>query len=151
MIWYVCSKVFLKYLKTDGATLVEVSRTKNFPGKMVISGDWQLIWSGLSAGSELNSVQVLSHVWLFVTPCTVACQASLSITNSQSLLKLMSIESVMPFNHLIFSYPLLLLPSIFASIRVFSNESVLCIRWPKYWEFQLQHQSFQWIFRTYFL
>ena len=68
------------------------------------------------------------------TPWTAACQASLSITNSQSLLKLMSIESVMPFNHLI-CCPLVLLPSIFPSIRVFSNESVLCIRWSKYWSF----------------
>ena len=76
-----------------------------------------------------SSVQSLSHVRLFVTPWTAACQASLSITNSQSLLKLMSFESVMPSNHLI------LCPSIFHSIRVFSNESVLCIRWPKYWRF----------------
>ena len=68
-----------------------------------------------------------------VTPWTAACRASLSITNSQSLLELMSIESVMPSNHLILCHPLLLLPSIFSSIRVFSNESVLCIRWPKYW------------------
>ena len=66
---------------------------------------------------------------------TAACQASLSITNSQSLLKLISIESVMPSNHLILCHPLLLLPSVFPSIRVFSNESVLCIRWPKYWSF----------------
>ena len=82
-----------------------------------------------------SSVQSLSHVWLFVTPWTAAHQASLSITNSQSLLKLMSIESVMPSNHLILCHPLLLLPSIFPSIRVFSNEPVLCIRWPKYWSF----------------
>ena len=68
-------------------------------------------------------------------PWTAACQASLSITNSRSLLKLMSIKSVMPSNHLILSHPLLLLPSIFPSIRVFSNESVICIRWPKYWSF----------------
>ena len=81
------------------------------------------------------SVQSLSCVWLFVTPWTAARQASLSITNSRSLLKLMSIESVMPFNHLILCHPLLLLPSIFPSIRAFSNESVLCIRWPKYWSF----------------
>ena len=81
------------------------------------------------------SVQSVSHVRLFVTPWTAACQASLSITNSQSLLKLMSIESVMPSNHLILCCPLLLLLSIFPSIRVFSNESVLCIRWPKYWSF----------------
>ena len=70
-----------------------------------------------------------------MTPGTAAHQASLPITNSWSLLKLMSIESVMPSNHLILCYPLLLLPSIFPSIRVFSNESVLCIRWPKYWNF----------------
>ena len=80
-----------------------------------------------------SSVQSLNHVQLFATPWTAEYQASLSITNSQSLLKLMSIESVMPSNHLILCYPLLLLPSIF--IRVFSNESVLHIRWPKYWSF----------------
>ena len=79
------------------------------------------------------SVQSLSHVWLFATPWTAAHQASLSITNSWSLLKLMSIESVMPSNRLILCHPLLLLPSIFPSIRGFSNESALCIRWPKYW------------------
>ena len=73
---------------------------------------------------------VLSHVWLFATPWTAACQASLSISNTQSLPKLMSIESVMPSNHLILCRPLFLLPSIFPSIRVFSNESSLCIRWP---------------------
>ena len=78
---------------------------------------------------------MLSHVQLFVTPWTVARQASLSITNSRSLLKLMSIELVMLSNHLILCRPLLLLPSIFPSIRVISNKSVLCIRWPKYWNF----------------
>ena len=83
----------------------------------------------------INSVQSLSHVQLFVTRWTVAHQTSLSITNSQSLLKLMSIELAMPSNHLILCHPLLLLPSIFPSIRVFSNESVLHIRWPKYWSF----------------
>ena len=77
----------------------------------------------------------LSRVQLFATPWTAARQASLSITDSQSLLKLMSIESVMPSNHLILCRPLLLLPLIFPSIRVFSSESVLCIRWPKYWSF----------------
>ena len=84
---------------------------------------------------SISSVQFLSCVWLFVTPWTAACQASLSFTNSQSLLKLMSIESVMPSDHLILCYPLLLLPSVFPSIRVFSNESVLHIRWPNYWSF----------------
>ena len=82
-----------------------------------------------------SSVQSLSCVWLFATPWTAPCQASLSITNCQSLLKLMSIESVMPSNHLILCLPLLLLPSIFPSIRVFSNVSALRIRWPKYWSF----------------
>ena len=83
---------------------------------------------------SVNSVQSLSHVLLFATPWTAARQASLPITSSQSLLKLMSIEFVMPSNHLILCCPLLP-PSIFPSIRVFSNESVLCIRWPKYWSF----------------
>ena len=78
---------------------------------------------------------MLSHVILFVTPWTAQHQASLSFTISQSFLKLMSIHSVMPSNHLILCRPLLLPPSIFPSIRVFSNESVLCIRWPKYWSF----------------
>ena len=85
--------------------------------------------------TELQLVQSLSHVQLFVTPWTAACQASLSITNSRSLLKLMSIESVMPSNQLILCRPLLLPPSIFPSIRVFSNESVLSITWPMYWSF----------------
>ena len=144
-----------------------------------------------------SSVQLLSRVQFFATPWTAARQAFLSITNSWSLLKFMSIEAVMPSNHLILYRPLLILPSIFPSIRAFSNESVLHIRWPKYWsftfsispsseysglisfridwldllavqwtlrslfqqvdslhqvakvlKFQLQHQSFQWIFRT---
>ena len=84
---------------------------------------------------SVSSVQSLSYVWPFVTPWTAARQASLSITNSRSLLKLMSIESVMPSNHLILCRPLLLPPSIFPGIRDFSNESVLQIRWPEYWSF----------------
>ena len=84
---------------------------------------------------NFSSVQSLSCVWLFVTPWTAALQASLSITNSQSLLRLTSIESVMPSNHLIFCRPLLLLPSICPSIRVFFSESLLYIRWPWYWSF----------------
>ena len=84
---------------------------------------------------QFSSVQSLSLVQLSVTPWTAAPQASLSITNSQSLLKLMSIETVVPSNHLILCHPLLLLPLIFPSIRVFSNELVLCIRWPMYWSF----------------
>ena len=84
---------------------------------------------------QFSSVQSLNRVWLFVAPWTAACQASLSITNPQSLLKLMSIVLVMPSNHLILCHPFLRLPSIFPSIRVFSNELVLRIRWPKYWSF----------------
>ena len=83
----------------------------------------------------LSSVQSLSRVRLFAAPWTAARQASLSITNSRSLLKLRSIESVMPSSHLILCHPLLLLPSIFPSVRVFSNESALRIRWPEYWSF----------------
>ena len=84
---------------------------------------------------QFSSVQLLSRVRLFATPWTAARQGSVSMTNSWSLLKLMSMESVMTSNHLILCHPLLLLPSIFHSSRVFSNESVLCIRWPKYWSF----------------
>ena len=84
---------------------------------------------------QFSSVQSLSGVQLFATAWTAAHQASLSITNSQSLLKLMAIESVMPSNHLILCHPLLLLPSMFPSIRVFSSESVLPIKWPMYWSF----------------
>ena len=84
---------------------------------------------------SFSSVQSFSYVLLFVTPWTTACPPSLSITNSQSLLKLMPIELVMPSNHLILCCPLLFLPSIFSSIRVFSKESVFHIRWPKYWSF----------------
>ena len=94
-------------------------------------------WHNLSFCEQyqFSSVQSLSHVQLFATPCTAACQASLSIANSWSIPKLLSIESVMPFNHLILCRPLLLPTSILPSIRVFSNESVLCISWPKYWGF----------------
>ena len=88
--------------------------------------------------SQFSSVQLLSHVQLFATPWTEAHQASLSITNSWSPPKPMFIELVMPSNHLILCRPLLLLPSIFPSIRVFSNESALCIRWPKYWSFSFK-------------
>ena len=84
---------------------------------------------------QFSSVQSLSHVWLFLTPWITACQVPLSITNSWSSLKLMSIKSVMPSSHLILCHPLLLLPPIPPSIRVFSNESTLCMRWPKYWSF----------------
>ena len=91
--------------------------------------------------SQFSSVPSLRHVWLFMTPWTAVCQASLSITNSRRLLKLMSIKLAVPSNHLIPCLPLLLLPSIFPSIRVFSNESVLHIRWPKYWSFSFRISS----------
>jgi len=107
---------------------IEFTYFKVYPLKTI---HWFLVYSQDCA--TISSVQSLSRVRLFVTPWTAAHQTFLSITNSQSLLKLMSIESVMPFNHLILCCPLLLLPSIFPSIRVFSNESILCIRWPKYW------------------
>ena len=99
--------------------------------------DFQVLYvsQAFAKHADFSSVQSLSRVRLFVTSWTAARQASLSITNSWSLLKLMSIESVMPSNHLILCCPLLLLPSIFPSIRVFSNESALHIRWPKYWSF----------------
>ena len=90
----------------------------------------------------------LSHVQLFVTPWTEARWASLSITNSKSLLKLMSIKSVIPSNHLILCHPVLLLPSIFPSTRVFINESVLCIRWPKYWSFSCIARSLDNLFKV---
>ena len=98
--------------------------------------DWELEVLLLSRYCMFfSSVQSLSHVQLFAAPWTAACQASLSISKSQSLLKLMSIELMMPSNHLILCQPLLLLPSVFHSIRVFSKESILCIRWPKYCSF----------------
>ena len=93
-----------------------------------------MTWSDITR-AQFGSVQSLSRVQLFATPWTAACQASLSITNSRSLLKLRSIESMMPSNHLILCRPLFFLPSIFPSIRVFSNESVPHIRWPKCWSF----------------
>ena len=93
-------------------------------------------WGKNSLYSIFSSVQLLSHVRLFVTPWIAACKASLSIIKSQSLLKLMPIESVMPSSHLILCRPLLLLPPVPPSIRSFSNESTLCIRWPKYWSFR---------------
>ena len=104
----------------------------NFLGVIFLSG---LCSSHLNYIWLISSVQSLSHVRLFATPWIVACQASLSITNSWSSLKLMFIESVMPSSHLILCCPLLLLPPIPPSIRVFSNESTLHMRWPKYWSF----------------
>ena len=100
----------------------------------VLTPDFHVLWVSVSH-HQFSSVQSHSDVQLFATPWTAACQASLSFTNSQSLLKLMSVESVIPSNHLILCHPLLLPPSIFLSIRVFANESILYIRWSKYWGF----------------
>ena len=113
------------------------------PLDSILLGAWHcmVVVGGFSASthlffySQFSSVQSLSHVWLFATPWITALQASLSITNSRSLPKFMSIESVMPSNHLILCRPLLLLLPIPPSIRVFSNESTLLMRWPKYWSF----------------
>ena len=100
---------------------------------MEIVADFIFLGSKITVDGDYSSVAQLCPI--FCNPWTAAPQASLSITNSRNLLKLMSIESVMPSNHLNFCHPLLLLPSIFPSIRVFSNESDLCIRWPQYWSF----------------
>ena len=105
-----------------------------FPSLHLWACSHQTSWK---AGVQFSLVQSLSRVRLFATPWTAARQASLSITNSQSSPKPMSIESVMPSNHFILCRPLLLLPSLFPNIRFFSNESALCIRWPKYWSFSL--------------
>ena len=115
-----------------------LGKAKKYPISWKADGLDQFL---LPSSLQFSSVQSLNHVWLFATPWTTARQASLSITKSQSLLKLMSIESVMPSNHLIPSHPLLLPPSIFPSIRVFSSESVLLIRWPKYWSFSFNISS----------
>ena len=101
--------------------------------------------------AKLYSCQLLSQDWLFATPWTAARQAFLSFTTSQSLLKLVSIESVMPSNHLIFCRPVLLLPSAFPSIRVFSKGLALLIRWSKYWSFSFSISPSKWIFRVDFL
>ena len=116
------------------------------PGRAGNSGEWIHVYAWVSpftvhqklsqhCESAISSVQSLSRVRLFVTPWTAALQASLTITNSRSLLKLMSIESVMPSNHLILCRPPLLLPSVFPSFRVCPNDSAVCIRWPRYWSF----------------
>ena len=124
----------------DGALMngMVIKETQRAPSSLLLWEDAARRQPSMSQeiGPQFSSIQLLSRVQLFATPWTTARQASLSITNSWSLLKLMSIESVMPSNQLILCSPFLLLPSIFPSIRVFSNESVLCIRWPKYWNFQ---------------
>ena len=108
------------------------SMKREINSNTIIVGDFNTL---LTPMDQFSSVQSLSRVQLFVIPWITACQASLSITNSQSSLRLMSIKSVIPSSHLILCRPLLLPPSIFSRIRVFSNKSVLCIKWPNYWSF----------------
>ena len=119
--------------------------------KICINSMIQDIWSMQNCGGWFTSVHLLSCVRLFATPWTAACHPSLSIISSRSLLKLMSMESVMTPKNPILCRPLLLLPSIILSIRVFSNKSVLHIRWPKYWSFSFNISPSNDYFRTYFL
>ena len=126
------------FLKTRSDALKQISSPQYMPlysCVIFIQSTYHRLRLAMALVHQFSSVQLLSRVWLFVTSWTAARQASLSITNSRSLLKLMSIESVMPSNHLILCRPLHLLPSMFPSIRVFSNESILHITWPKYWSF----------------
>ena len=109
---------------------------------------WKIVSQKVKHGSAI--VVQSSCVQLFASPWTAACKASLSLTISWSLLKFLSTESMMPSNHLVLCHPLLLLSSIFPNIRVFSNETLLCIRWPKYWSFSISPSN-EWIFRTDFL
>ena len=125
--WWMCLVVKVK------SDAVKTNIAKD-PGML---GQWIKINS-----VQFSSVQSLRHVWLFATPWTAACQASLPITNSQSLLRLMCFKTMMSSYHLILCHPLLFLPSIFPSISVFSNETVLRIRWPKYWNFSFSISTF---------
>ena len=145
-------KLKLQYLATWCEELTYLKSDHSFKARPIpIFSFWHTVEDNVwhpSKGTKMgtgwcfSSVQLLSRVWLFATPWITAHQASLSITNSWSLLKLMSIESVMPFNHLLLCRPLLLPPSISPSIRVFSNESGLHIRWPKYWGFHFSISPF---------
>jgi len=139
----------LKSLNTKSRESESCSVVSSSLQPHVLYSPWNSPGQNTGLGRQKQSVQSLSYVRLFVSPWTAACQTSLCITNSWSLLKVMSIALVMSSNHLILCHPLLLLLSIFPSIRVFSNELVLQV--VKELEFQLQHQSFQWIFRTDFL
>ena len=139
--WNEAPSTYYAVISTVWIWSVRTRETKSIVLWLVILGNYYFSESQFSPNSilfwmpdvQFSSVQSFSHVLLFATPWTAACQVSLSIPNSWSLLKLMSIKSAMPSNHLILCFPLLLLPLIFPSIRVFSKESVLCIRLPKYW------------------
>ena len=140
--------LFKKTGDTKGRSYFKMGTIKNRNCKDLKEAEE--IQNRLQEYTEFSSVHSLSRIWLFASPWTAAHQASLSINNSQSLLKLMSIESVIPANHLILCRPLLLPPLILPSIRVFSDESFLQIRWPKYWSFSFSWNT-QWIVRTDFL
>ena len=132
-IWLLIHSLLLTGCATSSCHLASLCLSVNL---LICKMDyWQYLPHRIAMMIHFNSVKSLSCVRLFATPWTAACQASLSITNSRSLPKLMSIELVMPSNHLILCHPLLLLPSVFPSIRAFANESALRIRWPKYWNF----------------
>ena len=142
MLCFCCIAKWISYMYTYNSSLLSLSSTSPTPSNP--SGSLQstklnslVNTTGSHSVLYISSVQSLSRVQLFATPWAAACQVSLSITNSWSLLKLMSIMSVMPSNHLILCCPLLLLPSVFHTVRVFSNESVLHIRWPKCWSFSI--------------
>ena len=130
---------------------IPVTFSRKAPQTALSLGSPHMLPLNLESPLQVSSIQSFSCVQLSVTPWTAACQVSLSITNSQSLLKLMSIESVMPSNNLILCPPLLLPPSIFPSMRIFSNESALLIRWPKYWSFRFNISLSNEYFRTDFL
>ena len=129
--------------ENKGRRAPSASQTERFQKKptMLTTWPWMVAFIVKKKNTFLSSLQSLSCVWLFMTPWTAARQATLSITNSWSSLKLMSIGLVMPSNHLILCHPLLLLPSIFPSIRVFFNDLPLCIRCPKYWSFQISSSN----------
>ena len=128
------SKIYKELKSRKPQTVVPEDLNGHFSKEHIQTAS-EYVKNMLGIANQFNSVQSLSHVWRFATPWTAACRASLSITNSRSPPRPMSIELKMPSNHLILYRPLLLLPSIFPSIRVFSNESALRIRWPEYWSF----------------
>ena len=150
---FVCFFYFTNYFIIATFHQNELKYDFFIPTRSLCNDIYYYHWSIANSFSshQISSVQSLSRVWLFVTPWTAACQASVSITISWGLLKLTSIELVMPSNHLILCSLILLPPSIFPSIKDFSNKSVLAIKWPKYWSFSFKYYSFQWILRIDFL
>ena len=133
----VASMTYVKSLRHDTNKMIITQISRNWWIASII----HTYTRKMHLSDQIRSYQSLSHVWLFATPWVPARQASLSITNSRSSLRLMSIKSVMPSSHLILCRPFLLLPSISPSIRVFSNESTLRIRWPKYWSYKVSDRA----------